>query len=379
MELSPREQILSSVSGAGLTALAMTPFDVVKVRSQMPRPKQAPIMVNYCNGLMDHIICCRELTKTVRTRNCISGGGCNLPMSTYVRPAKSCVNVTRCISTQECARMTTIFKNEPKRPWYTRCPVSERNTFRTMVELARTEGVGTLWSGLPATMVMALPSTVMYFTAYEYLKIQYEYLLGQYLRPRNANDMSNALMASFAAGCSARFCSVTAIAPLELMRTKMQADGLSFREVRRQTAAAFKSKGISSLFLGYPATILRDVPFSGIYFAAYRLNTILLEGYGATSPVVTNAVSAGAAAAIAGLLTLPFDVLKTRQQMLLGSELTSRKLTISATYATVVRAEGHVALAAGAMPRLLKVVPACALMMSSYEYCKAYFLAQKSH
>ena len=30
MELSIREQMLASVSGAGITALTMTPFDVVK-------------------------------------------------------------------------------------------------------------------------------------------------------------------------------------------------------------------------------------------------------------------------------------------------------------------------------------------------------------
>ena len=39
----------------------------------------------------------------------------------------------------------------------------------------------------------------------------------------------------------------------------------------------------------------------------------------------------------------------------------------------IVRAQGPSGLYVGLMPRILKVAPACAIMISSYEHCKRYF------
>ena len=38
------------------------------------------------------------------------------------------------------------------------------------VKIARNEGITSLWSGLPPTLVAAIPTTVLYFTTYDYLK-----------------------------------------------------------------------------------------------------------------------------------------------------------------------------------------------------------------
>ena len=257
---------------------------------------------------------------------------------------------------------------------YTRCPISERNTFRAMAELARSEGVPALWSGLPATIIMALPSTVLYFTAYEQLKIVYRSLSNSSTDPSS----KTALLSSFAAGCTARLVSTTCIAPLELIRTKMQVDGSSLSAVTRQLGVSWRTQGIRALFLGYPATILRDVPFSGIYFCAYETGKIVLAERKllVDSPNQRNGLAASIAAAIAGLLTLPFDVIKTRQQMMLGTSLS--RVTIFETYSKTVTTEGYRTLFAGLSPRMIKVVPACAIMMTSYEASKRYFLSSRN-
>ena len=74
------------------------------------------------------------------------------------------------------------------------CPVGESNPFRLMAHLARTEGVGSLWSGLPATMVMAFPATILYFTSYEQFRDIFENLL-----PENSQKV-----APFIGGAAAR-------------------------------------------------------------------------------------------------------------------------------------------------------------------------------
>ena len=125
MELTVPEQILASVSGAGITALTMTPFDVVKgiylvfdnhlilnlqVRSQMTK---TPKMVNYCNGLMDHIICCREATS--------KGNKCTRLLRMPLKRPMSCIEAKRCISTQECKFTTKLAfgaeVSKASKPW----------------------------------------------------------------------------------------------------------------------------------------------------------------------------------------------------------------------------------------------------------------------
>jgi len=365
MELSLYEQTLASVSGGGLTALTMTPFDVVKVRAQATAKP-----INYFNGLMDHTICPCGRTKSEGNRGRLSGGTGAFTIHkrlNHIFGARSVSYSTRCLSPQECVKRN--FNRYEVKPvkWYNRCPVSESNTFRSMIKLAQTEGLRTLWSGLPATIVMALPSTVMYFTAYEYCKAAYSSMLVPVEQP---------LLSPFLAGCTARFLAVSLISPLELIRTRMQIDGSSFRSVISSVRSSVYQNGISALFLGYSASILRDVPFSGIYFCFYEYFKIVLDKN--LSPVARDFLSAGSAAAIAGTLTLPFDVIKTRQQMLLGDQMTSSKnMTILRTYSEVVAKDGHRALMAGFGPRILKVVPACAIMMSSYQFSKRYFLSKR--
>lgn len=56
---------------------------------------------------------------------------------------------------------------------------------------------------------------------------------------------------------------VTVISPLELVRTKLQAQHVSYRELGSCVRAAMAQGGWRSLWLGWGPTALRDVPFSG--------------------------------------------------------------------------------------------------------------------
>jgi solute carrier family 25 protein 39/40 len=373
MELTFTEQTLASVSGGALTALTMTPFDVVKVRAQASAQP-----INYFNGLMDHVICPCARSKSEGNRRRLLGGTGAFTIDKrlkqiFTRPGRGGSCNTKCLSPIECHKRN-FYRHQPlpqanNIKWYNRCPVSESNTFRSMIKLAQTEGVSTLWSGLPATIVMALPSTVMYFTAYEYCKSSFS---SSSLLVR----LDQPLISPFLAGCSARFLAVSLISPLELIRTRMQVDGSSSRSVLAQVGSSISRNGVGALYLGYSASILRDVPFSGIYFCFYEFFKLALGP--SVSPVSRDFLSAGGAAAIAGTLTLPLDVIKTRQQMLLGDNHSrSSNLSIFKTYSEIVREGGHRALLSGFGPRILKVVPACAIMMSSYQFSKRYFISKR--
>lgn len=368
VELTMKEQMLASISGAGITALTMTPFDVVKVRLQSGQYNRGQ-MINYCNGLMDHMICCRDPKGKVNGKGCVGSTCPQLGIKTTPLLANKCPNVTS-NSIKDCpgSRKAIQILQAKSKPWYLRsCPVGADNPFRMMVQLTRTEGITTLWSGLPATIVMAIPATVLYFTSFDQLN--------GHLANTSILRSHKDFLAPLIAGASARFITTTVISPLELIRTRMQIDNLSWFETINSVKKSYEAQGFRSLSLGYSASILRDVPFSAVYFGLYK-NLVSRTSNDFENVNVQNFSCSSIAAMIAGALTLPLDVIKTRQQMMLGSDLKS-KITIRQISKIIFDESGLKGFTKGFSPRLMKVTPACAIMMTSYEATKAYYLEQK--
>uniref|UniRef100_A0A665TQW2 Mitochondrial glutathione transporter SLC25A39 n=1 Tax=Echeneis naucrates TaxID=173247 RepID=A0A665TQW2_ECHNA len=329
--ISPVQQMLASGTGALLTSVFVTPLDVVKIRLQAQQTPfhQGNTTVDtetpaawkcflYCNGLMDHI---------------------------YV-----CQNATSCTS------------------WY-KTPTHFSGTLDAFVKISRHEGLRSLWSGLPPTLVMAVPATVIYFTCYDQLRDFLRYGLG-----------FQGSHVPLVAGGLARLGAVTVISPLELVRTKMQSRRLPYSELRACIRSAVAQDGVLSLWRGWAPTVLRDVPFSALYWFNYELvKAQLCEQSGVTQAKFSISFTAGAVSgAIAAILTLPFDVVKTRRQIQLG-EMDTLGVSLKRTTSTwhimkEIWAElGYKGLFAGFMPRVIKVAPACAVMISTYEFGKAFF------
>jgi len=147
--------------------------------------------------------------------------------------------------------------------------------------------------------------------------------------------------------------SVTMISPLELIRTKLQSQKQSYRELSACIRSAVEAGGWLSLWRGWGPTLLRDVPFSAMYWYNYeRGKAWMCDRYGTTEPTFTITFLSGAASGsvsrqglnsvpqssfycklsrsvipfvwsmvyfqIASIVTLPFDVVKTRRQVELG-------------------------------------------------------------
>jgi solute carrier family 25, member 39/40 len=161
--------------------------------------------------------------------------------------------------------------------------------------------------------------------------------------------------------------------PLELIRTNLQSTPLSpdqphtLRSVLKSVGALVQANGVSHLWRGLGPTLWRDVPFSGIYWASYEawkreFGRRRFEG--APAAFVSGAISGTTAA----LITSPFDVLKTRRQAMVMAGSTSTEIT--ATFPLImeiVRNEGPRALFAGIGPRMIKIAPACGIMIACFE------------
>ena len=245
--------------------------------------------------------------------------------------------------------------------WYNR-PKYFNGTLDAIFKISRVEGIRSLWSGLSPTLVLAVPNTMIYFTTYEQLR----YKLGKFC------DKSDTVVA-LSSGAIARVWACTIVSPLELIRTKMQSQKMAFYQVRRALSVTLKSEGLVGLWKGYGATLLRDVPFSAIYWGVYE--NFRPKEYNFEQNFVAGAVSG----TIASTITLPMDVIKTRLQMELGEKIVhdrggnNKTMKSVAIAKEIIKTEGIKGLFSGLTPRLVKVAPACAIMISSYEYCKRYF------
>lgn len=137
-----------------------------------------------------------------------------------------------------------------------------------LVKISRTEGVTSLWSGLSPTLVLALPSTVLYFVSYEQIRLKLKDYYNSKILPGSKKEQP--FWVPLLAGSTARLISVTAVNPLELVRTKMQSQKLTYRETGNAVKNLLETHGIKGLWKGITPTLLRDVPFSAIYWVSYE-------------------------------------------------------------------------------------------------------------
>lgn len=139
-------------------------------------------------------------------------------------------------------------------------------TIDAFVKISNSEGVRALWSGLSPTLVLAVPTTVIYFVAYEQLRVRAKDKYSQY----KSNTASTPWWIALGAGSVARTIAATIVSPLELVRTKMQSQKLSYLEVGQALKSMINTQGILGLWTGLRPTLMRDVPFSGIYWTSYE-------------------------------------------------------------------------------------------------------------
>ncbi|XP_070393493.1 mitochondrial glutathione transporter SLC25A40-like isoform X2 [Dermacentor albipictus] len=216
--ITASQRMICSCTGALTTSFFVTPLDVVKIRLQAQRKQ---LVRNkcflYCNGLMEHMC------------YCLNGNGQNGHIM------------------------------GPPSQWYKR-PGHFNGTLDAFIKIARNEGVTSLWSGLPPTLVMAVPATVIYFTVYDQIR--------EFFNNRLSGHKT--IWAPALSGGLARVFSATVISPLEMIRTKMQSKKLSYMEIGQAVKNLVKTRGLLSLYVGLGPTLLRDVPFSCFYWTCYE-------------------------------------------------------------------------------------------------------------
>ncbi|KIJ21693.1 hypothetical protein PAXINDRAFT_159739 [Paxillus involutus ATCC 200175] len=318
-------KLVAAATGSTLTALTMTPFDVVKTRLQT-QPKKPLLSYPAPNK------CCQP-----------SSMPCVRNMSSLARSFTA--EEVVCVYDHGVLRKERV------------------NGFLDAVRhVVRAEGIRGLWKGAGTSLLIGVPSSTVYM-------LTYDHLLRNVLPPL----IPSPTLVPLFAGITARTCLTSLLSPLELIRTNLQSTPKSpdqphtLSSVLRSIRMVVRKQGVFFLWRGLGPTLWRDVPFSGIYWAGYESWKRHFESHGKSGAYVSFA-SGAISGTTASLLTSPFDVLKTRRQaLLMQGTMPSRTTATIPLCLRIVQTEGISALYAGMLPRTAKIAPACGIMIACFE------------
>ncbi|KAI4910363.1 hypothetical protein J4E90_007798 [Alternaria incomplexa] len=171
-----------------------------------------------------------------------------------------------------------------------------------------------LYGGVKPAFLGSFSGTVCFFGAYEWTK-------------RTMIDYGIApSVAYFSAGLLADLAAAPAYVPSEVLKTRLQLQGrynnpyfnsgYNYRGTIDAARTIARVEGYSALFHGYKATLWRDLPFSALQFAFYEEERDWAKKYMGSNNIglPLEIATAATAGGMAGVITTPLDVVKTRIQ-----------------------------------------------------------------
>eukprot|EP01080_Neovahlkampfia_damariscottae_P007218 gene7218-11534_t len=235
-----------------------------------------------------------------------------------------------------------------------------RSSFDTASKIIKYEGITSLWRGLTPALMMQLPSTVFYYTLYDKTKIEF-----------SKNEYTRNEFVPLFSGIIARSITTSITSPFDFIKTQIQSStkNTSIKEIISTT---IKENGLRSIWKGMSPTLLRDVPFSGLYWYLYEKNKLRIQNQSMNlNPFIINFLSGASSGMISAIVTNPIDVVKTRIQANLhkSDEYSSTIQSIK----TIFKKDGFEGFFRGVVPRSARIAPASAIMISTFELSKSFF------
>lgn len=218
------------------------------------------------------------------------------------------------------------------------------------------DGILGLYRGMTAPLLGVTPMYAICFFGYG---------LGQNLQKKHPDDKLNLFQIGLAGGLSGVFTTVI-MTPGERIKCLQQTQDpahAKYKGTMDTVRVIVKESGITGLYKGTFATLLRDIPGSFAYFAAYEGFKRTLSEEGKLSPLAV-LFSGGMAGVFNWLVALPADVLKSRLQIAPEGKYPNG---IRDVYRELIAKEGYGALYKGLTPVMVRAFPANAATFLGFE------------
>jgi solute carrier family 25 aspartate/glutamate transporter 12/13 len=237
-----------------------------------------------------------------------------------------------------------------------------KNSLDCAQKVIKNEGFRGLYSGVLPQLVGVAPEKAIKLTVNDLMRGK--------LTDKDTGNIK--LPAEILAGGMAGGCQVVFTNPLEIVKIRLQIQGELAKNVegvpKRSAMWIVRNLGLVGLYKGASACLLRDVPFSAIYFPSY--SHLKKDFFGESAQKKLGVLQMLTAGAIAGMpaayLTTPCDVIKTRLQVeARKGEATYNGLRHCAQ--RIWQEEGFKAFFKGGPARIMRSSPQFGFTLAGYE------------
>eukprot|EP00063_Salmo_salar_P056615 XP_014031450.1 PREDICTED: mitochondrial glutamate carrier 1-like isoform X1 [Salmo salar] len=238
-----------------------------------------------------------------------------------------------------------------------------------LIKTIKSEGYFGMYRGAAVNLTLVTPEKAIKLAANDFFR--------QHL---SKDGQKLTLLREMLAGCGAGTCQVIITTPMEMLKIQLQDAGrieaqrklmsqaavgapggpveLRSHTAMQLTRELLRSQGIAGLYKGLGATLLRDVPFSIIYFPLFaNLNSLGGRGADGPAPFYVSFASGCIAGSTAAVAVNPVDVIKTRIQTMTRGSQEDTYSGVTDCIRKILRQEGPSAFLKGAYCRALVIAP----------------------
>ncbi|KAI7907974.1 mitochondrial carrier domain-containing protein [Cokeromyces recurvatus] len=176
--------------------------------------------------------------------------------------------------------MSSQYEERQKLKQYPMVQQSKRSivSMRTVVkDMYKAGGVRAFWPGLLLSMIGVFPYQALDMGVYETLKVSYLRSMDTYRENSNGKKPDPNVMVLWMCGMVSGSIGATSVYPLNMIRTRLQAQGTPAHPYRYTSAwdvarKTYRSSGIRGFYKGLGPTLIKVVPSISISYAVYELS-----------------------------------------------------------------------------------------------------------
>ncbi|XP_015781294.1 mitochondrial glycine transporter [Tetranychus urticae] len=228
----------------------------------------------------------------------------------------------------------------------------------TFTDVVRTESIIGLWKGTVPSLLRCIPGVGLYFASLHQLQTLIT----------GANQKPSASQAMLI-GLSARSLSASILLPVTVIKTHYESGNFSYNSIPNAFKLIYHRHGFRGLYSGAFPTILRDAPYSGIYYMFYsQLKNITTSDHDdkrqPSLKTFINFTCSLISGIFASIITHPADVVKTKMQ------LDPKGFPeLSSSVAIIFKDKGSIGFFIGLTPRLMRRALMTAFTWTIFEHC----------
>ncbi|OII77761.1 carrier protein [Cryptosporidium andersoni] len=247
------------------------------------------------------------------------------------------------------------------------------STLLVAKKLYKYRGIRTFWSGFLHSTSYTVPSNIIFYSSYNYF-------------------LTNLGLSAAISGMQARILTIFTVAPMEFIKTRVQAKAGTIN-TKYLIKNLINNGEITHLWLGTWTTILRDVPFTATYWTfvenlrkKFIINNNQKENK-YNKLFLIKLISIGSfSGVISTLISHPLDVIKTNIQVYdlnRNNQINSFPLFYHNLFnkisSEIFKKQGIKGFYVGIVPRIAKVMPACAISLTIFELSRQKKLKQQDN